>query len=194
MSKVEEDLKYEDDSGYKGAKKMSIDDAMKADENDESLKKWKDALLAQAASAPKSDQHVVFDKLLIKSAGLPKRLEFTFEEVKKAQSEKKSLFTIKGGESFAIGYQYRVFNDIVMGLRVVMRVQKMGIAIAKGQTMMGCYAPQAAPHEYFLEEIDTPSSVISRGNYHTKAVFGDDDAGDGALGELEFTFRIEKDW
>ena len=60
--------------------------------------------------------------------------------------------------------------------------------------MIGCYAPQEKPHEFFLEEIDAPGAAIARGNYHTKFVFGDDDAGDGALGTLEFDFRIDKEW
>ena len=70
----------------------------------------------------------------------------------------------------------------------------MGIAIAKGQTMMGCYAPRVEPHEFFLDEIDAPSAAIARGVYHCKAAFGDDDQGDGAIDNIEFSFRIDKDW
>lgn len=71
----------------------------------------------------KNDKHVVFDKLLIKLPALnDKILSFTFDDVKAAAQDKKPLFTIKAGEDFAIGFEYRVFNDIVMGLRVVMKV------------------------------------------------------------------------
>ena len=58
--KVEDDMKYVDDSGYKGSKKIDLDTAMKADNNDESLKKWKDSLIQQGASAVKNDKHVIF--------------------------------------------------------------------------------------------------------------------------------------
>lgn len=119
-NQVENDLKYDDQSGYQGAKKVTLEEAMNADQGDESLKKWKDALITQAANAPKNEKHVIFDKLLIDCPAMPKkRLEFTFDEVKKSNQEKKPLFVVKGGNSFRIGYQYRVFNDIVMGLRVV---------------------------------------------------------------------------
>ena len=60
--------------------------------------------------------------------------------------------------------------------------------------MMGCYAPQEKPYEFYLDEIDAPSSAIARGTYVTKAAFGDDDQGDGAIDRLEFTFKIDKDW
>jgi hypothetical protein len=60
--------------------------------------------------------------------------------------------------------------------------------------MMGCFAPQEKPHEFFLEEIAAPSSAIARGTYHVKGVFGDDDEGDGAFGQIEFDFEIKKEW
>eukprot|EP00703_Trepomonas_sp_PC1_P000536 JAP96070.1 RHO protein GDP dissociation inhibitor [Trepomonas sp. PC1] len=192
--KVDDDLKYQDESGYQGAKKVGLDEALNADQGDESLQKWKDSLIQKNATGVKSDKHVIFDKLLISSAGLEKRLEFTFDQVKQSHDDKAILFTIKGGESFKIGYQYRVFNDIVMGLRVVQKVSRLGMAIMKGQQMMGCFAPQEQPHEFFLEEIDAPGSAIARGTYHVKGVFGDDDEGDGAFGTLEFEFDIRKDW
>ena len=59
---------------------------------------------------------------------------------------------------------------------------------------MGCYAPKETAHEYFLDEFETPTNPLTRGKYHVKMVFGDDDQGDGSLGTLEFDFNIDKDW
>lgn len=60
--------------------------------------------------------------------------------------------------------------------------------------MMGCYAPQEEPHRYFTQVMEAPKSGVARGKYKATCVFGDDDEGDHAFGDLLFFFNIGKEW
>lgn len=60
-----------------------------------------------------------------------KILSFDFEDIKAKTKVKEPLFSIKGGDEFCIGFEYNVYNDVVMGLRTVMKVSKSIITIAR---------------------------------------------------------------
>ena len=58
-----------------------------------------------------------------------KILSFNFDDIQ-AKKTKEPLFSINGGDEFCIGFEYNVYNDIVMGLRTVMKVSRGMFTIA----------------------------------------------------------------
>eukprot|EP00768_Dysnectes_brevis_P009665 gnl/Dysnectes_brevis/995_a1110_5375.p1 GENE.gnl/Dysnectes_brevis/995_a1110_5375~~gnl/Dysnectes_brevis/995_a1110_5375.p1 ORF type:complete len:201 (-),score=57.71 gnl/Dysnectes_brevis/995_a1110_5375:37-606(-) len=184
--------KYSDETAYSGARKITMDDALRADADDESLQRWKAALVSSTASGVRAEKQVVFTRLTISSSDLSSPLEFSFDQIRAANLAKTSLFTLKEKRDYVITFYWRVFNEIVMGLNCVNIVYRRGIRLQKQQLMFGCFAPQEEEHCYHMAEATVPSGILARGTWSAKAVFNDDDG--NRHGECEYIFTIGKTW
>mmetsp|Transcript_12171 Transcript_12171/g.38608 ORF Transcript_12171/g.38608 Transcript_12171/m.38608 type:complete len:199 (-) Transcript_12171:101-697(-) len=193
-----------DDEGpaYVAPKKVGLADLVNADAEDESLQKYKAALLGSAASgqtaAPADDdRRVVIEKLSIIFNDRPEGT-ITFagldEEAELARL-KNASFTLKEGSLYKIEVCFRVQHDIVSGLKYTNTVSRKGVRVDKQSSMIGSFGPQAEPHTVTFPRHgwdETPSGMMARGDYKAKSSFVDDD-GQKHL-EYEYSFSIKKDW
>ena len=58
--------------------------------------------------------------------------------------------------------------------------------------MVGSYAPKPEIQSYTTPSEDAPSGMLSRGTYHVKSLFTDDDGNEHL--KWEWAFEIKKDW
>ncbi|KAK3601854.1 hypothetical protein CHS0354_041777 [Potamilus streckersoni] len=181
--------------GYQAPAKKTLEEIKKADAEDESLKKYKQALLGQAADSanlvffPNNPLNVIVTKLSFVAADrTDKELDLTgnLDELKK------QVFTIKEGVSYRIKITFHVQREIVSGLRYIQGVYRKGIKVEKQNHMVGSYAPRKEAHEFLTPFDEAPSGLLARGTYTVKSCFTDDDK--NKYLEWEWKFEIKKDW
>ncbi|KAL9649977.1 hypothetical protein ABK040_014976 [Willaertia magna] len=161
------------------ANKESIDQLLKKDEEDESLRRYKEQLLGAAAKGvPKTDDP---RKVVIETFGLvfpdgdhePMIRDVSSKE-KIAQLEKEPI-VIKEGVKYQFIVTYRVQHDIVPALHFVNDIKKSLVTVDKQNTMMGSYAPRAEPYTYKSSPQFAPSGMLARGSFKATTKFVDDD-------------------
>mmetsp|Transcript_6913 Transcript_6913/g.9558 ORF Transcript_6913/g.9558 Transcript_6913/m.9558 type:complete len:203 (-) Transcript_6913:142-750(-) len=189
----------EDQDNYKVSKKVAIDDIMKMDQEDESMKKYKESLLGQAANqvfAPKDDpRRVVIEEMRVICEGRPGGdIVYTLDKKEAIDKMKENPFILKEGCNYKIQIKFRVQHELVLGLKYVSIVSR-GPVKEKGEIMIGSYAPQQPPYSMTYPRIgwdEAPKGMISRGKYKAKSQFIDDDK--QVHLEYEYAFEIKKDW
>jgi len=181
-------------------KKVAVSDLMNMDQQDESLKKYKESLLGQATTnvfSPKDDpRRVVIMELRVICEGRPGGdIVYKLESKEAIEKMKETPFILKENCSYKISLQFRVQHEIVSGLKYVNIVTRKGIKVAKEDTMIGSFAPQSAPFTSTFPRNgweEAPSGMIARGTYKAKSQFIDDDK--QVHLEFEYQFEIKKDW
>uniref|UniRef100_A0A182MI20 Rho GDP-dissociation inhibitor n=1 Tax=Anopheles culicifacies TaxID=139723 RepID=A0A182MI20_9DIPT len=119
----------EHDSNYQPPPQKTIEEIMAADAEDESLRKYKEALLGEAQA-----EKIVFDesdprKVIVKKLALlvadrdPMELDLTGDLTKL----KKNVFVIKEGIQYKIRIDFVVQREIVHGLKYVQKTYRMGV-------------------------------------------------------------------
>jgi len=193
---AELELEEGKEADYQPPPEKSIDDILKTDEEDESLKKYKAALLGSATAG--SGAVVVFDadprKVIVQKLSLvvEGRDEVSIDLTQDTEKIKSSSFTIKEGCKFRIKIDFIVQREIVHGLKYVQKTKKKGIAIDKMNYMVGSYAPKEEPHSYLTPVEDAPSGLLGRGSYTVASLFTDDDKNEHL--KWEWNLEIKKDW
>jgi Rho GDP-dissociation inhibitor len=71
--------------------------------------------------------------------------------------------------------KFKVFNDIVFGLKYCNVVKKSGIVVEKYEEIMGTFAPTTQIHIVSLTPEETPTGFFARGTYKGKSMFIDND-------------------
>ena len=64
--------------------------------------------------------------------------------------------------------------------------------VDKSNYMVGSYGPKTEVQSYTAPQDEAPSGMISRGTYHIKSKFTDDDK--NIYLEWEWVLEIKKDW
>jgi len=189
-------LEEQKETDYQPPAVKSIDDILKTDEEDESLKKYKAALLGSAVAGSGA---IVVDesdprKVIVKKLGLvvEGREEKIIDLTQDLETIKSSSFTIKEGCKFRIRIEFVVQREIVHGLKYVQKTKKKGIAIDKMNYMVGAYAPKEEPYSYLTQVEDAPSGLLGRGSYTVASLFTDDDKNEHL--KWEWSLEIKKDW
>eukprot|EP01113_Clastostelium_recurvatum_P042434 TRINITY_DN687_c0_g1_i1.p1 TRINITY_DN687_c0_g1~~TRINITY_DN687_c0_g1_i1.p1 ORF type:complete len:214 (+),score=74.08 TRINITY_DN687_c0_g1_i1:41-643(+) len=187
---------------YKVGKKVGINELMAADAGDESLRKYKESLLGSAASgsadlAPKDDpRRVVVKEMRVIFENRPGGdIVYPLENAADLERMKNTPFVLKEECKYKIQVVFKVQHDIVSGLKYVNMAYRKGLRVAKDDTMIGSFGPQAKAHEVLVPRIgweEAPSGLLARGSYTAKSQFVDDD---GVVHlEYEYAFAIKKDW
>jgi Rho GDP-dissociation inhibitor len=113
------------------------------DQNDESLKRWKESLLGAAGNNivgdPNDRRTCVIVSLGLEVEGRPDII-LELDKPNALETLKEKPFTIKEGSTFRMKVQFRVQNQLVAGLKYIQIVKRMGIS-HKTQEMIGSYAP-----------------------------------------------------
>ncbi|KAL0221816.1 hypothetical protein RCL1_001670 [Eukaryota sp. TZLM3-RCL] len=187
---LDDDVRRDDD-GYK-AKEISLEAALQSDANDESLNKWKEALLAEAGNIGGQRVVTLTSFSLVFANGDP---EITIPLNDPAALEKLASSPIELKENVQFRYRvvFNVGGDILSGLTFLASVYRLKIRVMKQQYMLGSYAPRTSDHEVvfpqgFDEWLVTPSGFTGRGTYNTRVLFTDDDS--QRHFDFSFSFKV----
>jgi len=194
------DDKEETKDDYQVGKKVSVNELLTMDAEDESLRKYKEALLGNAAKtvfAPKDDpRKVVITELRICCELRPGAdIVYALDSPESIAHLKDVPFTLKEGCHYKISVSFRVQHEIVSGLKYVNRATRKGVPVGKDELMIGSFAPQQEPHKVTFPKNgweEAPKGLLARGSYKAKSQFVDDDK--HVHLEYEYAFNIKKDW
>lgn len=185
----------ENETSYKPPPEKTIEEILKIDQEDESLRKYKEALLGQAQTGaivvaePDNPKKVIVKRLVLIAADRP---EIALDLTGDLSKLKKETFIIKEGVSYRIRIEFIVQREIVHGLKYVQKTSKLGITVDKMTQMVGSYAPKTEIQSYTTPPDDAPSGMMTRGSYTVHSLFTDDDKNEHL--KWEWTFEIKKDW
>eukprot|EP00088_Acartia_fossae_P065518 TRINITY_DN8079_c0_g1_i1.p1 TRINITY_DN8079_c0_g1~~TRINITY_DN8079_c0_g1_i1.p1 ORF type:complete len:199 (-),score=66.76 TRINITY_DN8079_c0_g1_i1:1153-1749(-) len=196
---TEEDPKHvmdSDDENFEAPASKTIDDMLKADENDPSLMKMKQELLGDAAAGSgkvivdESDtRQVIVKKLSLVVEGRDDVSMDLTEDLDKIKTKK---FVLKEGIKFRIRIEFIVQREIVTGLKYIQKTQKGPLTVDKMKHMVGSFPPKMEPFTTLTETIDAPSGMLMRGVYTVVSLFTDDDKNEHL--KWEWAIEIKKDW
>lgn len=184
----------EEETNYKPPPEKSLDEMIQQDQDDESLRKYKEVLLGESTAGAaivdqSSEKRVLVRKLALVVDDRDDRvLDLTGD----LSSLKDQSFTIKEGISYKIRIDFHVQREIVTGLKYVQRTYRKGIQVDKMSHMVGSYAPKMEIQSYTTPLEDAPSGMLARGHYNVKSIFTDDDNNEHL--KWEWSFDIKKDW
>jgi len=193
-SPVGEGDHHEEDLNYKPPPEKSIQEILEADKEDESLRKYKEALLGSTNASniiidEKDPRKVLVRKLALVVEGRPDmELDLTGD----LTQLKKQTFVIKEGIQYKIRIDFHVQREIVTGLKYVQKTFRKGIQVDKMNQMVGSYAPKEEVQSSITPVEDAPSGMLARGTYTVKSLFTDDDKHEHL--KWEWSFEIKKDW
>lgn len=190
----EEEVEHELNARYKPPPEKTIEEIIAADEDDESLRKYKEALLGEAKEGkivvePDDPRKVLVKKLVL---CVPDRDDVELDLTGDLDKLKKQVFIIKEGVSYRIRIDFIVQREIVHGLKYVQKTYRLGVPVDKMTHMVGSYAPKTEIQSYTTPSEDAPSGLMARGSYTVHSLFTDDDKHEHL--KWEWTFEIKKDW
>jgi Rho GDP-dissociation inhibitor len=190
----QESFPEEEHENYEAPPKKTIDEIMAIDQDDESLRKYKETLLGAQA-----------DKIIIDANNpknvIVKRLALVVQDRNDmvldlggdlASLKKQGPFTIKEGIQYKIRIEFFVQREIVHGLKYVQKTYRMGLPVDKNFCMVGSYPPKEEIHCYLTPFEEAPSGMLARGEYTISSLFTDDDKNEHL--KWEWTLKVEKDW
>jgi len=185
---------------YQVAKKVTVDQLLTMDTQDESLRKYKEALLGAAAKevfAPKDDpRRAVIVEFKVGFENRPAGdITYKLDEAGALEKLKTQPFTLKEGCNYKISITFRIQHEIVSGLKYVNVVTRHGIKVSRDEAMLGSYAPQKEAYTVTFPRIgweEAPSGMLARGHYKAKSQFIDDDKTNHM--EFDYEFELKKDW
>lgn len=165
-------------AGYTAPAQKSVKDIINTDTEDESLRKYKEALLGSAVSGavvevfPDDPRFVIVQKLAVIVEGQPDmELDLTLPP---SELKKKSI-AVKEDSMYQVRLHFYVQREIVQGLKYVQRTFKSGIRVDSSTHMVGSYGPKTELQSYTTKPEQAPSGLIARGQYTIKSLFTDDD-------------------
>lgn len=176
---------------YKPPAQKSIQEIQELDKDDESLRKYKEALLGRVAvSADPNVPNVVVTRLTLVCSTAPGPLELDLTG--DLESFKKQSFVLKEGVEYRIKISFRVNREIVSGMKYIQHTYRKGVKIDKTDYMVGSYGPRAEEYEFLTPMEEAPKGMLARGSYNIKSRFTDDDRTDHLSWEWNLT--IKKEW
>ena len=191
------------DSGYKESTvaKKSLNDILNADNEDESLRKYKESLLGAAASGgtvgDSSDPrrfYVTELRIMFEPSEGKEDLVFDLDTPEKLKQLKKSGVTMKEGVKFKYKITFKVQHDIVAGVKFINKVKKMMFS-EKEELVIGSYPPAVEPHVFEFPRFnysEAPSGMMYRGTYTVVNTFVDSDGTEHQ--KFDYELRIKSSW
>lgn len=192
----QEDVKDDDTDapGYKPPEFKPLEDMLKQDADDESLVKYKKALLGGGGDTadpfPNDPRRVIVTELALV---VQDREDVCLDLTGDLSKLKEKVFTIKEGAQYKMRVKFYVQKgELVSGLKYVQKTYRKGIKVDTSKFMVGSYAPKLEPQTWTTPVEDAPSGMIARGDYKVESLFTDDDNNE----HLKWTwkFEIKKDW
>ncbi|WPH04405.1 E set domain-containing protein [Acrodontium crateriforme] len=191
-----DDLEPEATEGFKVGEKKTIDEYQQLDQNDESLRKWKESLgigSGTSISDASDPRKVIILSLGLEVDGRPDII-IDLSSKNALDTLNKQPFTIKEGATFRMKARFKVQHQILSGMKYVQVVSRLGVK-NKMQEMIGSYSPNTTDkpeYEKKFEPETAPSGMLGRGHYEAVSKFVDDD--NQTHLQFKWSFDIKKDW
>ncbi|XP_040292311.1 rho GDP-dissociation inhibitor 1 [Bufo bufo] len=176
---------------YRPPAQKTIEEIQALDQDDESLRKYKEALLGPVPSTvdPNSPNVVVTKLTLVcEDAPGPLELDLTGD----LEKFKKESFSLKEGVEYRIKISFKVNKEIVSGLKYQQQTYRKGVRLDKTNYMVGSYGPRAEEYEFLTPVEEAPKGMLARACYNMKSLFTDDDKKNHL--SWEWNLNICKDW
>uniref|UniRef100_A0A3Q0SUL0 Rho GDP-dissociation inhibitor 1 n=1 Tax=Amphilophus citrinellus TaxID=61819 RepID=A0A3Q0SUL0_AMPCI len=176
---------------YKPPAQKTVKEIHELDKDDESLRKYKEALLGPGISEADPNVpnvQVIRMSLVCESAPEPLILDLCGD----LEAFKKQAFVLKEGVEYRIKISFKVNREIVSGLKYVQQTFRKGMKIDKSDYMVGSYGPRDSEYDFLTTVEEAPKGLLARGNYVIKSKFTDDDKHDHL--SWEWNLNIKKDW
>ncbi|XP_078167482.1 rho GDP-dissociation inhibitor 1-like [Carex rostrata] len=170
---------------------VGLKEQLEKDKDDESLRRWKESLLANVDLSEVGENPDPEVKILDLTIETPDRAELILP-IPFEGGSKTPAFVLKDGSKYRLKFNITVANNIVSGLRYTNTVWKKNIRVDYKKVMLGTFSPQKESYVIELQEETTPSGFLARGNYTAKTKFVDDDG--KCYLEMDYTFDIKKEW
>ncbi|KAK1822698.1 rho GDP dissociation inhibitor [Friedmanniomyces endolithicus] len=191
-----DELQPEQTEGFKAGEKKTLEEYQQLDQNDESLRKWKESLgigSGKSLSDPNDPRKCIILSLGLEVGG---RSDIIIDLSKPGSLEglNKNPFTIKEGATFRMKARFKVQHQILSGMKYVQVVSRVGLK-NKMQEMIGSYSPNTTDKPEYEKKFETetaPSGMIGRGHYEAVSKFVDDD--NQTHLQFKWSFDIKKDW
>ncbi|XP_073504625.1 rho GDP-dissociation inhibitor 3 isoform X2 [Phyllobates terribilis] len=188
---VEDDQDDETDLNYKAPEKKSLQEIQELDKDDESLIKYKQALLGNVpATVDPCAPNVQVTKMALICDDAPGPI--TMDLTGNVAALKDVMFVLKEGASYKVKITFKVNKEIVSGLKYVQHSFRKGIRVDKETHMVGSYGPRCEPYDFLTPLEEAPKGMLVRGTYHMKSWFTDDDKCDHL--SWEWNINIKKEW
>jgi len=178
---------------YKAPAQKSLQEIQELDKEDESLQKYKEALLGKVdvCKVDPTAPNVKVTRLTLMCETAPGPLTLDLEG--DLESYKKQSFVLKEGVEYRIKISFKVNRDIVSGLKYVQQTFRKGMKLDKSDYMVGSYGPRPDQEYEFLTPLEeAPKGMLARGTYNMKSKFTDDDKHDHLSWDWNLT--IKKEW
>ncbi|XP_069761184.1 rho GDP-dissociation inhibitor 3 [Narcine bancroftii] len=179
------------DSNYKAPAQKTLKEIQELDCNDESLNKYKQALLGsspQDVDPNLPNVQVTRLTLICPAAPEPIVMDLTGD----LAPLKKKTFVLKEGVEYRLKINFKVNGEIVSGLKYIHYTCKGRLQASKDTYMVGSYGPRADEYEFISPIEEAPKGMMVRGVYTMKSHFTDDDKSDHL--HWEWKLNIKKDW
>ncbi|XP_061088567.1 rho GDP-dissociation inhibitor 1-like isoform X1 [Conger conger] len=181
----------EDRVNYRPPAQKTLQEIQELDKHDESLRKYKEALLgASPVAADPAAPNVVVTRLTLVCETAPGPL--TLDLKGDLESFRKNPFVLKEGVEYRIKISFKVNKEIVSGLKYVQMTYRKGIRIDKTDYMVGSYGPRPDEYDFLTTLEEAPKGMLARGTYNIKSFFTDDDKHDHL--SWDWDLNIKKDW
>ncbi|KAF2803062.1 E set domain-containing protein [Mytilinidion resinicola] len=197
MADHHDELQPEATAGFKVAESKTIDEYHKLDQNDESLKKWKESLgigSGNSISNPNDPRKCIILSLGLEVEGRPDII-IDLKAPGAIEALKDKPFSIKEGADFRMKATFQVQHQILSGMKYLQVVKRKGITVNKLQEMIGSFSPNTEDKPIWEKKFETesaPSGMLARGHYTAMSKFVDDD--NETHLKFEWAFDIKKDW
>ncbi|KAH0786357.1 rho GDP-dissociation inhibitor 1 [Histomonas meleagridis] len=173
----------------------SVQKFLDREDEDESVRKWKESLLGDAAggdlslASPKDDPRLVIAKEFKVVIHGGNTYTYNLEDKDQLNDLKKNGYVLKGGQTFHYEVTILVHHDIVLGITFETKAKKM-LAKQEASFEIGSYPPTIAPITKALDECEVPVGKMTRGEY--KVVNTIKDERDNKYFTFDSKFKIEK--
>ncbi|XP_077413366.1 rho GDP-dissociation inhibitor 1 [Vanacampus margaritifer] len=177
---------------YKPPAPKSLQEIQELDQDDESLRKYKEALLGKTSvNADPNSPNIQVTRMTLICDAAPNPLVLDLQG--DLENFKKNPFVLKEGVEYKIKINFKVNREIVSGLKYIQQSFRKGVKVDKSDYMVGSYGPRPDQEYEFLTTVEeAPRGMLARGTYNIKSKFTDDDKHDHLSWEWGLT--IKKEW
>ncbi|NXG02084.1 GDIR3 inhibitor, partial [Sakesphorus luctuosus] len=176
---------------YKTPEMKSLREIQELDPGDESLRKYKQALLGAipaAVDASVPNVQVTRLTLMCEQAPGPITMDLTGD----LEGLRGQAFVLKEGVDYRVKVSFKVNREIVCGLRCLHLTYRRGRPVDRDVFMVGSYAPRAEEYEVVTPAEEAPRGWLARGSYRVRSLVTDDDKMEHL--SWEWGLCIKKDW
>ncbi|NP_001279258.1 rho GDP-dissociation inhibitor 3 [Callorhinchus milii] len=179
----------EHDSNYVAPAKKSISEILEMDDDDESLKKYKQALLGALPTTDADVPNVQVVRLTLVCKEAPEII--TMDLTEDLEALKKKSFVLKEGVEYKIKIHFKVNKEIVSGLKYIQTTSRQ-LFKDTSKYMVGSYGPRVEEYESLTPTEEAPKGMMVRGTYNIHSRFSDDDQHDHLV--WGWKLHIKKEW